>query len=721
MHINIYRFSIYKTMGLPTLLRKGHLKPLMGETNEFLDSQIPVEYILSWFESKIRKDPKNNSDRILIISSTTGSGKSSVLPTEMYLKFKDSGLLNNIIVTQPRVVTAIDIPKTIVGIPVYKNKLKLGKNIGFQTGDFTKKNIEKGILFSTVGILLQFLKIMEPSEFCKKYSVVIIDEAHDRSTTTDLVFFYLKQLLKKVKLKDYPFVICTSGTMDVEKYKKYFETETAFSVIGDSYPIQDNYLEFDTINVIKSSIDRIKKIHEEKGDRYKSDIVLFSPTNGIIRKLKQEVDELNKNELKEKILLPIGLDSSVFKSVENEYNYVFDNIDEIPIPNLKRKLIMGTNSIETGITLETISYCIDTGLVNSLEYNPIEFVNILMVRPVTKSMAKQRRGRVGRIQEGVFYGMYSKETFDALQDIQYPEMITNDMTIPVLNILSSDLKKDGNKIIEDVDMMDKIPDISISNSLYKLQSYGLIDKNLKPTETGLFANKIRMLSIENILLILSAGHNFSMVLDMITISAFLTIGKQSLTESKFKFFQMNELSRKVKSIIQCDFIEFLVFFYVFKKNMKDNMGDINNTIEFCKSNKISFNSMISFIEFRDDIIIDLNAVTGIYYRSANSNLLEIIEKVNNDVIGAKEELEEYVYNIKQMIYYSYRLNLAVCIEKNKFKCLENNMIVDYFTFQADVGDYIIYDQIMIRKDMTGAYKPSFVNGICNINTNSIIS
>jgi HrpA-like RNA helicase len=701
-------------MGLPTLLRKGHLYPQMGENQDFLNSQVPIEYILSWFESKIRKDPKNISDRVVIVASNVGSGKSTVMPIELYLKFKDSGLISNIIVTQPRVVTSIEIPKTIVNIPVYKNKLKLGKNIGFQTGDFTKKNIEKGILFSTIGILLQFLKIMEPEAFCKKYSVVIIDEAHDRSTTTDLVFFYLKKLINKVKLKDYPFVICTSGTMDVEKYKKYFGTETAFGVKGDSYPISDNYLEFDTTNVIKSSIDRIKKIHEEKGDRYKSDIVLFSPTNGLIRKLKKEVDDLNKEEFKDRIILPIGLDSSVFKSVENEYNYVFDNIDEIPIENLKRKLIMGTNSIETGITLETISYCIDTGLVNSLEYNPVNFVNILMVRPVTKSMAKQRRGRVGRIQEGTFYGLYSKDTFDSLQDIQFPEMITNDMTIPVLNILSSDIKKEGDKIIEEINMMDKIPDISISNSLYKLHSYGMIDDKLKLTSIGMFANKIRMLSIENILLILSSGHDLSSILDMITLSTFLTLGKQSITDNKFKYFQMTELSRKVKNIIQCDFIEFLVFFHVFKKNMKENMGNMAETIEFCKNNKISFNSMISFIEFRDNIIIDINAVTGIYYRSASSNLLDIIEKVNNNTNGAELELEEYVNKIKQIMYYSYRLNVAICVEKNKFKCLENNMLVDYFTFNADEGDYIIYDSIMIRKDMRGVYSPSFVNGISNM-------
>lgn len=708
-------------MGLPTLLKKGHLLPAMGESQSFLDLQVPIEYILSWFDSRLGRDPKSINDRIAIISSTTGSGKSTVMPVEIYLKFKDNANMKNIIVTQPRVVTTIDIPKTIINVPVYKNKMKLGKNIGFQTGDFTKKNIERGILFSTIGILLQFLKIMEPEDFCKKYSVVIIDEAHDRSTTTDLVFFYLKKLLKKVKLKDYPFVICTSGTMNSELYKKYFGTETAFSVKGDSYPIEDNYLEFDTGDVILSSLDRIKKIHEIEGDRYKSDIVLFAPTNGLIRNMKKEVEILNKEEFKDRVLLPIGLDSSVFKSVQNEYSYAFDNIDEIPIENLKRKLIMGTNSIETGITLETISYCIDTGLVNSLEFNPVKFVNILMVRPVTKSMAKQRRGRVGRIQEGSFYGMYSKETFDSLQDIQYPEMITNDMTIPVLNILCSDPTKSGDDIIKEIDTMDKIPDISISNSIYRLHSYGLIDDKLKPTAIGLFANKIRMLSIENILLILCSGFHTDLMLDMITLSAYLTTGKQGIVENKFKYFQMPELNRKIKSMVKCDFIEFLIFFQLFKQNMKENIKDIKKTMEFCSDNKISFNSMISFIEFRDSIILDIHSTLGIYYKSGNgsSYVVEMINKIINNTPGSECEFIEYINKIKQIIYYAYRKNIAVCTDKNKFKCLENDMEVDYFTFNADVGDYIVYDSIMIRKNLQGYYMPSFTNGISNINNISI--
>ncbi len=717
-------------MGLPTLLKKGKLSPGMGESQEVLDTFVGIEYIASWFESRLNREPKGFDDRFIVILSTTGSGKSTVLPTELYLKFPDK--LKSIIVTQPRVVTAIDIPKTIVGVPVYKNKLKLGKNIGFQTGDYVKKPLEKGILFSTVGILLQFLKTMDPAEFCKKYNMVILDEAHDRSTQLDLVFFQIKKLLNKVSLKEMPFIICTSGTMDVELYKKYFKTNTTFIVQGDSYPIQDNWLKYDTENVMNSAVDRIKQIHSLDGDRHKSDIVLFSPTNGIINKLKKMVNELNENDeyFKKAKLLAIGLDSAVFKSVKNEYNYVFDDIDTIPIENLKRKIIMGTNSIETGITLETISYCIDTGLVNSLEYNPVYGINILVVRPVTQAMARQRRGRVGRIQEGNFFALYSKETFDTLQEIQYPEMITSDMTIPILNICCSNYDGKNTNISlfkEKIDTMEKIPNITISNSLSILYKQGLINSNLTPTYMGSLVNKIRMLSIENILLILRKDKRVNS-LDMVTIASYLTIGKQGLTTKKFKFFESDYLTRSIKKILKCEWLEFLLIFQEFKQVIKENKGDMNKAIEFCNKMNLSFDSMINFVEFRYDIILDVHSTTGIVFSENMSNgpsetifslAVKIKESISSNmsdevVRNYIKELKQLVSKFKNIFYSCYKLNIAVCTEQNVFQCCYNKLLVKHYTFSATPGDIILFDSAIIRKGLTGSYEPGFVNGITNI-------
>ena len=742
-------FLQYQIMGLPTLLRNGNLLPAMGEKKEDLDKYRPIDYILEWFNKRLVENYcKSIDDRIIVAESTTGSGKSTVLPTELYLKFKDD-LKGGIIVTQPRVLTAVDIPKTIVNVPVYKDKLILGVNIGHQTKEYVKKPIEKGILFSTIGVLLQFLKNMEPEKFCKKYNIIILDEAHERSTSLDLIFYYLKELIKKVPLESYPYVILTSGTMDVNKYTKYFNTKTVFRIQGDSYPIVDNFLSINSTNIIQSALEKIKDIHEngKNDDKHSSDIVVFVPVNAFIKKLKEGVEELNEKYFKTRKILPIGLDSGVFKSASIDYQYVFNDIDRIPIKNITRKVIIGTNAIETGITLETISYCIDLGLVNVLEYNPYFNVNILTVRPVTQAMSKQRRGRVGRIREGQFFGLYEKETFNKLQNIQYPEIITNNMTIPLLNILCTGGENKGKDILDSLDMLDNIPEISKRTSLEKLYNHGAIDIDYNPTEIGKIINKVRMISLENIKMILSGYHFGCNIMDLITIASYIEIGKQSIVTPRFKSFNIdfgkdknidiyNFNKLKSRLFISCEFIEFLIFFYEFKEVMKKNKTKIDKTIKFCESNKVNFSGMITLIEFRDEIIRDLLSNMNINPNyNGDINIYHLAKKSNQTKLTG--EFVEEIIKIKNCIYNGYKMNTAIYdSDKNCYISIYNNMELTINSpliknmpnlnngkkFEDVKPKYIIYDSLMLKKDRnTNNYNCEVVNcisamsGFVNIN------
>ena len=152
-------------MGLPTLLKQNVIIPHMGETKTEISNIAGIDFILRWFRSKI-DNVSSISDRIVILKSATGSGKSTVFPTEFYLRFH-SIMKKNVIVTQPRILTAVSIPKTIAAEPSYQKKnrednqgIELYKNIGYQTKEYVRKPIEKGILFCTIGVLLQFLKNM---------------------------------------------------------------------------------------------------------------------------------------------------------------------------------------------------------------------------------------------------------------------------------------------------------------------------------------------------------------------------------------------------------------------------------------------------------------------------------------------------------------------------------------------------------------------------------
>jgi HrpA-like RNA helicase len=604
----------------------------MGESKEDLDRVKPISYIISWFKERVGQPAKTISDRIIVANSTTGSGKSTVMPAEIYLAFK--GQIKNVIITQPRVVTAIDIPLTITQVPVYKTKFKLGVNIGYQTGDYSSKPKE-GLLFCTVGILLQMLSNSEPEDFCKKWQLIILDEAHDRSISLDLVFFYMKKLISKVSITDYPFVILTSGTMDVDKYLKYFETKTVFDIKGDSYPIATEWSTWTDVNYIDMLCKKIIHVHEnEENDRQSCDIVAFLPTKGGITKIKNMLVEYNATRSENKIL-PLSLDSATFKQVKQEYFRVFNRLEDLDMPDYSRKVILGTNAIETGITLESISYCIDAGLVNVMEYNPALQCSLLTVRPVTKAMSLQRRGRVGRIRPGKFFPLYDEPTFTKFQNIQYPEIIVSDITQSVMKIVDSE-GVDCRMLYETLDTLDKLPRISVSNSIAKLRRYGFLDSKGMPISKEVIGivNKLFTMPFTVVAMMLACmlPENNMHLVEIATIASFISVGKQAICDRKFEQFDIpfgrrDEATQppannlrfdhrgydrlKSKAFIACEYIEWLLFFYRFKRLYRGSTQPVfdeitgihyDNIHQFCEANHVMLDGLIEASRVRDEII-----------------------------------------------------------------------------------------------------------------------
>ena len=220
----------------PTLLTKGNLvSHKYSESHDELDKQIPIEYIMKWFNKRIPKNygesiiAKSPADRILIVQSSTGSGKSTIIPPYLYHNFIDR-LGKPIYCSQPRVLTAIDIPKN--SIPKFNTKEELskqghttwnpliyGKNMATQTGPFTKRSItKKSIIYGTPGVLLQQLNIMETDAFMDKYGIIIIDEAHERSVQIDTLLYLLKKFININYQKNGCFyLIVMSATFNAEK------------------------------------------------------------------------------------------------------------------------------------------------------------------------------------------------------------------------------------------------------------------------------------------------------------------------------------------------------------------------------------------------------------------------------------------------------------------------------------------------------------------------
>lgn len=767
-------------MPLPTLLTKGALRPGMGEKKDYLDKYIAIDYIMEWFEKRLNGTTKVSdiNDKIIVMESATGSGKSTCFIAELYLRFNKL-LRGNIICTQPRVLTTISIPYTIASIDAYKKEnrpdgtgIEFGKNIGYATKEYIKKPLERGILFCTIGVLLQYLKNMDREKLLKRYKVIVLDECHDRSLNLDTIFYYMKKLFETTPIDQCPFLVMMSATLDVNKYATYFNTNTIFKVTGTSYPITDNYLKYDSDNIITTTIDTVLQIHNnnKNDDILSSDIIIFIPSQSFIKKLKEKLIELNTT-LKRKIL-PIALDSTIFKESNIDYQNVFTVISKLKLENSEdkptRKVIIGTNAVETGITIESLKYCIDLGLVNQLEYNPITNSNILMIKPVTRAMSQQRRGRVGRIQPGSFYPLYTDKIYKKLLNIQYPEILSNDITIPILNIIIVKYEKtiteytgqslydmtylektkyEGIKFLKNIDiydleLLDNPTNIAITSSLEKLYVLGAIYANGYPTKLGLLSNKIRSLSIENIKMILSGYNNGCNISDLITIACFIQTSKQALVLSKFKSFntQFENLDNnanlksvnllKSRLFISCEFIDFLLFFYQFKKVLMDNNN--TNTIikikEFCENNQVNYNGMMTFLENRDEIIRDMlfNMNMNPFFNS-HINIHNLLNAYNKNQNLFEESIEEII-KIKKSIYEGYKLNIATYdLEKNVYISNHNGHIVNNTSyllknlpnlehgkrFENTKPKYILYDSLTIKQDMNGEYQ-FFVSNVVSV-------
>jgi len=172
---------------LPTLLRSGYIKPnpklkLMKSAINSIKNMRGIDYIMNFISDIVpvssgataRKQARSIGDKVIVLKSDTGSGKSTVMPPFLYETFQDR-TRKGIAVTQPRILTAIDIAENL---PEHYTYLKLDDNLGYSTGDYKREPKNKGITFMTIGILLQQLKSLEDEMFMRKYSFILIDEVH---------------------------------------------------------------------------------------------------------------------------------------------------------------------------------------------------------------------------------------------------------------------------------------------------------------------------------------------------------------------------------------------------------------------------------------------------------------------------------------------------------------------------------------------------------------
>lgn len=523
----------------PTLLTKGKIKKLKWfsketehEANNLLGVKFIMEYLLKRvnfknFPSNIK--PYGCGSHVLILRSGTGSGKSTTIPDYLYKTFFEK-TKKTIIITEPTRATTESIPYDIVK---YNADLKMGVNIGYQTGIAAKKPA-RGILFCTTGVLLQFLKLFDDETIIKKYSFILIDEVHMRETTMDMCMYYLKLFLKRNWDKvDCPFVIFMSGTFEPELFLNYFEckSDSFLDVEGLSFPITDYFTKYDLSDYISYIGDLIESIHIENiSDINKTefcDILIFLQGMGKISQIEEKIHYLNSvvfsnglefsikhsrdqmikyntqrktgGDVQNLYLLPVIVMSEHLNKGSTEYIKLYSDIKTLKVPiykfidgkktdeilhysSVSRRIILGTNAIETGMTIDTLGYCIDSGWVLDTIFMPNYGCLMMVEKGIPKSSALQRRGRVGRKATGSFYGCYTKETYDTFPKNKISNIIKEDITELLLSIIISETETS----LEVNSNINKINNINLNSPSDGIEYYPDIINTKKHDDANLF-------------------------------------------------------------------------------------------------------------------------------------------------------------------------------------------------------------------------------------------
>ena len=377
-----------------------------------------IEYKkLPVYEQKQRILDTLKDNQVIVVQSPTGSGKTTQLPVILYeAGYAKSGM---IAVTQPRRIAALSVSEFI---SKQLNTSYPGL-VGYKMRFEDKTDATTKIKIMTDGILLQEMKL---DPWLSKYSVIMVDEAHERSLNIDFVLGLLKRVL--AERKDFR-VIVSSATMNAEAFSAYFDGCPIVTIDTITYPVTLVYdppsISASTIteaatdallSKICNTVDRVLDNNEPGG------ILIFLPGEKIIKDCLWKLD--HSHFARKIYTLPL-----YGRLAKEEQERVFD-----PAPFGKKKIIISTNIAETSVTISDITTVIDAGLAKLNFYNPRTFTSSLIETAISKASCNQRKGRAGRTQPGTCYRLYSRLDYDSRPLYTTEEIYRTDLSEVVLRM-----------------------------------------------------------------------------------------------------------------------------------------------------------------------------------------------------------------------------------------------------------------------------------------------
>lgn len=518
---------------------------------------------------------------VTIVVGATGSGKTTQIPRFCL----DAGWCadgKQIAVTQPRRIAATSVAARVaeeLGTPLGQ---RVGYSIRFE--DVTSANTQ--IKFVTDGLLLREM-LVDP--LLNRYSVVMVDEAHERSLSSDILLSLLKKVSRKRKdLR----VVVSSATLEAERFLDFFAPDEGEKVHGKSkeeygqivgiegrtYPVEVQYIVEPTNNYVETAVEAIMNIHANESD---GDILVFltgrEEIDDAIELLGDRIADMSSKQQK---LLTLPLYAGL---PTEEQMFVFQKA-----PPNTRKVILSTNIAEASVTIDHIVYVIDSGYVKLRTYDARLGIETLNVVPVSKASATQRAGRAGRTRPGKCFRLYPEDAYNQLEEATFPEIQRSNLAPIILQLLNLGITN-----IVRFDYLSPPPSSLVTRALDLLYSLGAVDPHARLTKP--LGARMAELPLEPQLarvLLSSADPAFSCLNEMLTICAMLTLqgnafvshdgGKKALDAARRRF-----------AVSEGDHI---TLYNVYESFVKSGMS-----VQFCHENSLNHKAMVKAVSVRKQL------------------------------------------------------------------------------------------------------------------------
>ncbi|XP_021770014.1 probable pre-mRNA-splicing factor ATP-dependent RNA helicase DEAH2 isoform X1 [Chenopodium quinoa] len=594
-----------------------------------------------------------HTNQTIVLVGETGSGKTTQIPQfvleAVELESPDKRKKMMVGCTQPRRVAAMSVSRRVAE----EMDVTLGEEVGYSIRFEDCSNSRTVLKYLTDGMLLREA-MTDP--LLERYKVIILDEAHERTLATDVLFGLLKEVLRnRPDLK----LVVMSATLEAEKFQDYFNGAPLMKVPGRLHPVEIFYTQDPERDYLEAAIRTVVQIHmcEPPGD-----ILVFltgeEEIEDACRKINKEVGNLGDQVGPVKVVplystLPPAMQQKIFETA--------------PPPTKEggppgRKIVVSTNIAETSLTIDGIVFVIDPGFAKQKVYNPRVRVESLLVSPISKASAHQRAGRAGRTQPGKCFRLYTEKSFhNDLQPQTYPEILRSNLANTVLT-----LKKLGIDDLVHFDFMDPPAPETLMRALEVLNYLGALDDEGNLTRLGEIMSEFPLDPQMGKMLVVSPEFNCSN--EILSISAMLSVpncfvrpreAQKAADEAKARFGH-----------IDGDHLTLLNVYHAYKQNQEDP--------NWCYEN---------FINQRT-----LKAADNV-----RQQLVRIMARFNLKLCSTDFNSRDYYVNIRKAMLSGYFMQVAHLEKTGHYLTVKDNQVVHLHPSNCldHKPEWVIYNEYVL--------------------------